>query len=81
MIDCLGAGLEQLHTEVFRCEALEAVVQRAEQVFSLMPPVDFSRPCRLLRSSASRPATAAARAKIGSSGQVNSFDYVMIPDD
>ena len=40
VIDCVAAGLEQLHTEVFRCEALEAVVQQAEQFFSLMPPVD-----------------------------------------
>lgn len=38
-IDCVTSGLEQLHTEVFRCEDLEAVVHRAEQFFSLMPPV------------------------------------------
>lgn len=38
-IDCVASGLEQLHTEVFRCGDLEAVVHRAQQFFSLMPSV------------------------------------------
>jgi hypothetical protein len=36
-IDCVTAGCKQLHTEVFRTESIELVVQRCEQFFSLMP--------------------------------------------
>jgi hypothetical protein len=38
-IDCVTAGCERLHTEVFRAEDLAAVVDRADRFFSLMPTV------------------------------------------
>lgn len=36
-IDCVTAGCEQLHTEVFRTGDLAAVVARCDQFFSMMP--------------------------------------------
>jgi hypothetical protein len=36
-IDCTTVNTEQLHTEVFRCASLEAVLARAEQFFATMP--------------------------------------------
>lgn len=45
-IDCVTAGCEQLHTEVFRTQSIEPVVQCCEQFFSLMPelwPADKRR--------------------------------------
>lgn len=41
-IDCASAGCEQLHTEVFRGESIEAVIERAEEFFALMPRIDDS---------------------------------------
>jgi hypothetical protein len=38
-IDCMTAGLEQLHTEVFRGRSLDEVLARGEQFFALMPGV------------------------------------------
>lgn len=36
-IDCVTEGCKQLHTEVFRAQAIEPVVQRCEPFFNLMP--------------------------------------------
>jgi hypothetical protein len=36
-IDCVSAGCEQLHTEVFRTAFLEDVIARCQQFFDLMP--------------------------------------------
>ncbi len=36
-IDCVAAGCERLHTEVFRVGSLDEVVSKCEQFFSLMP--------------------------------------------
>jgi len=36
-IDCLAAGLERIHTEVFRTDALGQLVARGDQFFGLMP--------------------------------------------
>jgi hypothetical protein len=36
-IECASVGCERLHTEVFRTSALEKVVERCDQFFSLMP--------------------------------------------
>lgn len=36
-IDCVSAGCERLHTEVFRVSLLDEVVSKCEQFFSLMP--------------------------------------------
>lgn len=41
-IDCVTAGLEQLHTEVFRGPSVEAVAARGDQFFLLMPVVVVS---------------------------------------
>jgi hypothetical protein len=38
-IDCVSAGCEQLHTEVFRTASLEHVIARCQQFFDLMPSV------------------------------------------
>lgn len=38
-IDCLTAGLAQLHTEVFRAPSLDEVITQGNQFFSLMPSV------------------------------------------
>ena len=38
-IDCMTAGLEQLHTEVFRGPSLDEVLARGNQFFSVMPGV------------------------------------------
>lgn len=38
-IDCVTAGCEQLHTEVFRTGDLGAVVARCDRFFSMMPQV------------------------------------------
>ena len=36
-IDCVTDGCERLHTEVFRSEAIEKVIDRADRFFALMP--------------------------------------------
>ncbi len=41
-IDCVSAGSEQLHTEVFRLAQIETAVERAERFFALMPTVGDS---------------------------------------
>jgi hypothetical protein len=38
-IDCITVGTEQLHTEVFRADSLQIVIDRADRFFSLMPIV------------------------------------------
>lgn len=38
-IDCVTAGAEQLHTEVFRVGSLQVVIDRADKFFSLMPAI------------------------------------------
>lgn len=38
-IDCATAGCERLHTEVFRSSSLEAVAQRADAFFEIMPRI------------------------------------------
>jgi len=38
-IDCMTAGLEQLHTEVFRGSSLDDVAERGNRFFSVMPSV------------------------------------------
>ena len=38
-IDCVTAGLEQLHTEVFRASSVEEVTSRGDRLFSVMPEV------------------------------------------
>jgi hypothetical protein len=36
-IDCVTEGCKQLHTEVFRTQSIEPVLQRCGQLFNLMP--------------------------------------------
>ncbi|HEU0156700.1 MAG TPA: hypothetical protein VFQ82_11570, partial [Stellaceae bacterium] len=36
-IDCVTEGCERLHTEVFRTQRIEKVVEKCEQFFELMP--------------------------------------------
>lgn len=38
-IDCMTDGLERLHTEVFRGQSLDKVVERGDRFFSMMPSV------------------------------------------
>jgi len=38
-IDCVAAGCERLHTEVFRVASLDEVVVKCEQFFAVMPVV------------------------------------------
>ncbi len=38
-IDCLTAGAEQLHTEVFRAKSLEGAREKGDRLFEIMPPV------------------------------------------
>jgi hypothetical protein len=38
-IDCVTSGCERLHTEVFRSSEIQAVVERCERFFAMMPPV------------------------------------------
>jgi hypothetical protein len=38
-IDCVSAGCERLHTEVFRTASLDQVVAKCERFFGVMPPV------------------------------------------
>lgn len=38
-IDSVTCGCDRLHTEVFRCSSLEAVIARCEQFFGVMPPI------------------------------------------
>ena len=38
-IDCMTAGLEQLHTEVFRGSSLDQVAEHGDRFFSVMPSV------------------------------------------
>jgi len=42
-IDSVTQGCDQLHTEVFRTESIEPVVQRCDQFFSLMPGLKNSK--------------------------------------
>lgn len=42
VIDCVTAGLEKLHTEVFRTQSIESVIAKAEQFFAIMPRVTCS---------------------------------------
>ena len=39
-MDCVAAGCDRLHTEIFRTESLDAVVTKCEQFFALMPQID-----------------------------------------
>ena len=41
-IDCVTEGCKQLHTEVFRTQSIEPVLQRREQFFDLMPKLHES---------------------------------------
>lgn len=41
-IECTTAGCEQLHTEVFRCKSLEAIVTKCNQFFEIMPTIQKS---------------------------------------
>ena len=36
-IDCVTAGCEQLHTEVFRCDDIDSVIVRCDEFFAMMP--------------------------------------------
>lgn len=38
-IDCVTFDCERLHTEVFRCSSLEAVIAKCNQFFGIMPPI------------------------------------------
>ena len=38
-IDCLTAGAEQLHTEVFRAASLRKVLETGDRLYAIMPPV------------------------------------------
>jgi hypothetical protein len=38
-IDCLSAGAEQLHTEVFRATSLDQVREKGDDFFAVMPPI------------------------------------------
>lgn len=44
VIDCVTAGCERLHTEVFRCSSLEAVKAKCDQFFGMMPAVNEPKP-------------------------------------
>jgi hypothetical protein len=41
-IECVTEGCMQLHTEVFRTQSIEPVLQRCEQFFNLMPKLKES---------------------------------------
>jgi hypothetical protein len=41
-IDCVTEGCKQLHTEVFRTQSIEPVIQRCDQFFNLMPKLHES---------------------------------------
>jgi hypothetical protein len=41
-IDCAAAGCERVHTEVFRTESIESVVERCTRFFDLMPKLPSS---------------------------------------
>ncbi len=43
-IDCLTAGAEQLHTEVFRASSLGQVIEKGDHFFSVMPSVAPAAP-------------------------------------
>ena len=38
-MDCMTTGLEQLHTEVFRCSSLDRVMELGDRFFGVMPSV------------------------------------------
>ncbi len=38
-IDCVSAGCERLHTEVFRTASLDEVISKCDGFFAIMPPV------------------------------------------
>jgi hypothetical protein len=42
-IECVTEGCKQLHTEVFRTQSIEPVLQRCEQFFGLMPKLDSDK--------------------------------------
>lgn len=37
LIDCMADGCERIHTEVFRTDSLDEIVEKCEEFFSLMP--------------------------------------------
>ena len=39
-IDCITAYCEQIHTEVFRADDIQQVIERADKFFKLMPRLD-----------------------------------------
>jgi len=43
-IDCVTNGCKQLHTEVFRTDALESVIEKCNAFFALMPKLEESDP-------------------------------------
>jgi len=38
-IDCVSAGCEQIHTEVFKTDDIGIIMEKCDQFFSLMPPI------------------------------------------
>ncbi len=40
-IDSVTFSCDRLHTEVFRCSSLDAVIARCEQFFGVMPPIQL----------------------------------------
>lgn len=42
VMDCVTAGCERVHTEVFRTNSLEMIAHRCEQFFALMPEIGKS---------------------------------------
>ena len=43
-IDCVSAGSERLHTEVFRTASLDEVMGRCDRFFAIMPSVQEAKP-------------------------------------
>lgn len=41
-IDCMTAGLERIHTEVFRGASLDSVIERGDSFFKVMPMVSIA---------------------------------------
>ena len=39
-IDCVSAGCERLHTEVFRTESIDATIAKGDKFFDLMPSLN-----------------------------------------
>lgn len=40
-IECATHGLEQIHTEVFRAESIDGVIERGNRFFAVMPRVEL----------------------------------------